>query len=88
MDLQLITEDGCAFCDDAKELLDRLSAQYGFSVSVLELDTPQGQTLAERGGIMFPPGILIEGEPFSYGRPSERRLRRELDRRIGAVRRP
>src|SRR5207245_1744359 len=74
VDVQLITQDGCAFCDDAKELLDRLSAEYGFSVRVLELDTPPGQMLAERGGIMFPPGILIEGEPISYGRPSERRL--------------
>ena len=29
----------------------------------------------------FPPGIFVDGEPFSYGRLSEKKLRRELDRR-------
>ncbi len=32
---------------------------------------------------MFPPGIFIGGEPFSYGRPSEKKLRRELEKRAG-----
>jgi len=41
-----------------------------------------------KGGLLFPPGILIDGEPFSYGRPSERKLRHELDRRLGFVDRP
>lgn len=35
---------------------------------------------------MFPPGIFLDGEPFSYGRPSERKLRRELERRLGDAR--
>jgi hypothetical protein len=30
---------------------------------------------------VFPPGVFLNGEPFSYGRLSERKLRRELDRR-------
>ena len=37
--------------------------------------------MARAAGIMFPPGILIDGEPFSYGRPSERKLRRALQSR-------
>ena len=41
-----------------------------------------------KGGLLFPPGVLIDGEPFSYGRLSERKLRRELDRRLGFVDRP
>jgi hypothetical protein len=31
---------------------------------------------------MFAPGVLVDGEPFSYGRLSERKLRRELRRRV------
>ncbi len=27
---------------------------------------------------MFPPGLFLDGEPFSYGRPSERKLRKAL----------
>jgi hypothetical protein len=30
---------------------------------------------------VFPPAVFLGGEPFSYGRVSERKLRRELDRR-------
>lgn len=80
MEIQLITQDSCAFCDDAKAILDRLSTEYGFSVRTIALESPEGQALAERGGFIFPPGILIEGEAFSHGRPSEKKLRRELDR--------
>ncbi len=35
-----------------------------------------------------PSHMLIDGEPFSYGRLSERKLRRELDRRLGFVEQP
>ncbi len=83
VDVTLLTQENCAFCDQAREVLGRLSAEYPISVSVLDLDTPEGQALGERGGVMFPPGIFVDGEPFSYGRPSEKKLRREFDRRRG-----
>ncbi len=35
--------------------------------------------------MLFPPGIFLDGEPFSYGRPSERKLRRELERRLKPI---
>ncbi len=47
----------------------------------MDLTSEEGERLATAGGIMFPPGILLDGEAFAYGRPSERKLRRELDRR-------
>jgi len=82
MEIVLLTQESCAFCDEAKEILDRLAARYEVSVSAVDLSTPEGRRLAEQGGVMFPPGILIDGEAFSYGRPSERKLRREIERRI------
>lgn len=84
MEVTLLTQENCAFCDQAKDILDRLSGEYAISVSTLDLGTPEGQALAERGGVMFPPGIFVGGEPFSYGRPSEKKLRRELDKRAGS----
>lgn len=85
MEVILLAQENCAFCDQAKEMLDRLSSEYPISVSTLDLSMPEGQALAGRGGVMFPPGIFLDGEPFSYGRPSEKKLRRELDRRLGST---
>ncbi len=87
MEVALLTQENCAFCDQAKEMLDRLSSEYPISVNTLDLATPEGQKLAWHGGVMFPPGIFLDGEPFSYGRPSEKKLRRELGRRLGFTRR-
>jgi glutaredoxin len=87
VEVTLLTQENCAFCDEAKEVLDRLSADYPISVNTLDLATPEGQRLAWQGGVMFPPGIFLDGEAFSYGRPSEKRLRREFERRLGSTRR-
>ena len=82
MEVLLLTQENCGFCAQAKELLDRLSGEYQLSVTTLDLNSPEGQALAMRGGVLFPPGIFIDGESFSYGRPSERKLRREIERRL------
>jgi hypothetical protein len=81
----LLTQEQCGYCEQAKEILGRLSREYWLSVSMLDMGSPEGQRLALEGGLLFPPGVLIDGEPFSYGRLSERKLRRELDRRLGFV---
>lgn len=87
MELLLLTREDCAFCHDAEEILLRLSTEHRISVMKVDLDTLEGQELAARGGVLFPPGIFIDDQPFSYGRPSERKLRRELEKRLGPVRR-
>jgi glutaredoxin len=84
MNILLLTQAQCGFCKQAKEVLDRLSTEYDFSVATLDVDSPEGQALAMRGGMVFPPGLFINDEPFSYGRLSERKLRRELERRLKA----
>jgi len=87
MDVLLLTQENCGFCDQAKEILHRLAREYPLSLSTLDLATREGQALAERGGILFPPGIFLDGEPFAYGRPSERGLRREIERRLASRKR-
>jgi hypothetical protein len=80
----LLTKPQCAFCDDAKAILSRLADEYPIAVELVALDSPRGERLALRGGILFPPGLFLDGEPFSYGRLSERKLRRELEQRMHA----
>jgi len=82
----LLTQADCQFCDQAQEILRRLAPEYGLEVELVDLSTTKGQSLSERAGVLFPPGLLIDGEPFSYGRVSERRLRKELARRMERIR--
>lgn len=82
MHVTLLTRRECGFCEQAKEILGRLSQEFSLAVSMVDMDSEEGQVLAERGGVMFPPGILLDGEAFSHGRPSERKLRKELERRL------
>lgn len=78
MQVTLLTQEDCRYCEDAKRLLARLVDEYPLSVREVKLSTDEGQRLALRGGVMFPPGLFLDGEPFSYGRASERKLRKAL----------
>jgi thiol-disulfide isomerase/thioredoxin len=77
----LLTQADCTSCDQAKVVLDRLAQEYPLAVGTRDVSSPEGRAAAERAGLLFPPGVLLDGEPFSYGRLSERKLRRELDSR-------
>ena len=76
----LLTQDKCGLCDQAKDVLDRVSADHPLAVRTVELGSEEGMSLADDSGVLFPPGVLVDGRPFSYGRLSERKLRRELTR--------
>lgn len=78
----LLTQTNCGLCDDAKEVLDRVSIDYPLHVRTVDMADEEGSTLAAQGGVLFPPGVLVDGRPFSYGRLSERKLRRELSRLV------
>lgn len=81
----ILTKPQCGYCEDAHELLQRLKGEYSLSVDTVDIQSTYGEALAKHGGILFPPGIFLDGVPFSYGRVSERKLRRELERRMSAA---
>ena len=76
--ITLLTKSDCALCDQAKDVLERLGAEVPLSVETISLESEEGRRLAEWYKLLFPPGVLIDGEPFSWGRLSERKLRRAL----------
>lgn len=86
MHVTIVTQLACPWCEHAQEILDRLSREYRIDVAPIPISEPEARQLAERSGMVFPPGVFLDGRLFSYGRLSERKLRRELDRR-GDVRR-
>ena len=77
----LLTQTSCSFCEQAKETLAQLSQEQDFETEEISLETEDGRALGERHGVLFAPGILVDGDFFSFGRLSERKLRRELQRR-------
>ncbi len=84
----LVTAPDCHFCADAKALLARLGQTYPLEVREVGLSSPGGGELAARHGILFPPGLLLDGGFVGFGRVSERKLRRLLEQRAhtGAAR--
>lgn len=79
--ITLLTKPDCDLCEHAKEILARVAADTAVDVDTVDLGSEQGRELAERARMAFPPGVLIDGEPFSYGRVSERKLRKALAKR-------
>jgi len=83
VEVVLLTQADCGFCDQAKETLELVAKDFELQISQVDLASSEGEELALKSGVMFPPGILLDGRLFSYGRLSERKLRRELDKRGG-----
>ncbi|HEV8651382.1 MAG TPA: glutaredoxin family protein [Actinomycetes bacterium] len=79
----LLTQTACRLCEQANQVLKRLAGEYDLAVTVVDLNTPGGRELA-KAGLPFPPGVFLNDQLFSYGRLSERKLRRALDRRLVA----
>jgi hypothetical protein len=84
VEVTLLTQDDCVFCDAAKQILARVGNEFPLHVREVDLATAEGRRLATSAGVLFAPGVLLDGEGFSYGRLSERKLRRALARRASA----
>jgi glutaredoxin len=76
----LLTQADCALCEHAKSVLARVGADHPLEVAEIDLASEHGRALSARAGVLFAPGVLVDGRPFGYGRLSERRLRRTLRR--------
>lgn len=74
----LLTKADCDLCQHAKAVLDRVGVDTPLQIETVDLASDRGRALAERAGMVFPPGVLLDGQAFSYGRLSERKLRRAL----------
>ena len=76
----LLSQADCAMCVEAKDILARTSTEGLTTVEEVDLQSELGRNLALRNGVMFAPGVLVASQPFSFGRLSEKRLRRRLQK--------
>jgi hypothetical protein len=81
IEIVVLSQPDCHFCELAEEILGRVGQDYPLTVRKVRLDSDEGQLLAVRHGVLFAPGVLLDGRLLSYGRLSERLLRRHLERR-------
>lgn len=77
----LLVQHECDLCDHARQVLHRVAADHPLEITEIATGTTEGRRLVTRHGILFSPGVLLDGQPFSHGRLSERKLRRVLARR-------
>ncbi|MGI8720912.1 MAG: glutaredoxin family protein [Geodermatophilaceae bacterium] len=80
IEVTLLTQSDCQSCDHATTVLATVEKDHPMTVRRVDLDSDDGRALAARHGVLFAPGVLLDGKMFSYGRLSERRLRRHLAR--------
>jgi glutaredoxin len=80
VEVTLLTQADCALCEHAKQVLARVAADHRLTLTEVSLATEEGRGLATEAGVMFAPGVLLDGQPFAYGRLSERKLRKTLQR--------
>ena len=79
--ITLLVQDNCALCDHAKDVLARVGRDVPLVIDEVDLGSDAGRQLGQRGGVMFAPGVFVDGEMFGFGRLSEKKLRRALERR-------
>lgn len=79
-EITLLTQSDCHLCEHAKTVLARVGEDYPLQVTEIDLRSTDGQQLAADAGVLFAPGVLLNGHPFAYGRLSERKLRKTLSR--------
>ena len=56
IDVWLLTQRDCAFCEQAKNVLGRLSHEHPLAVIEITLESVDGRALALQHGVMFAPG--------------------------------
>jgi glutaredoxin len=76
--ITVLTKPDCPLCDHAKDTLATLADEYQLIIEIVPVESHQGRKLAASSGMAFPPAVFVEGRPFSFGRLSERKLRRAL----------
>ena len=78
--IELLTRAGCSLCEKAAAVLDRLSAELGFDLSVTDVDaaaaTGDPALRAEYGDLL--PVVLLDGVQHSYWEVDEPGLRADL----------
>ena len=77
----LVVGTSCHLCEEAREELEELAADFPLEIRVVGRDTPEGQEVFRRHRAALIPVALLDGELFSSGRLPRKKLRKLLSER-------
>lgn len=77
MRVELLTKPGCHLCDDARAVIERVTAELGISFTERDISSSPAE-LIEYGD--FVPVTLVDGQVIDHWRVREDRLRQALSR--------
>lgn len=81
LDVLVVAAPACHLCTDAQDTLADLAGKHPLRVRTVEVGSPEGRAaVAAHRPSMFPL-VVVDGEPFSFGRLPRGKLRRLLDTR-------
>lgn len=68
--IELIASSECSYCAPAADVVYRVASQYdNVDVSIVNIDSSEGISIAEKLGIMSIPAIVINGKTAFIGIP-------------------
>ena len=73
--VELLAREGCHLCDDARRLVERVTAEAGVAWTETDVDTDP-RLRAEFGDLV--PVVRVDGKELGYWRIDEAKLRRAL----------
>lgn len=83
--VEVFSSPGCSKCGHAKEVLRKLAEEIGGDrVQWREVNVLEEMDYAVSLGVLYTPAIAIEGELAFTGLPSARKLRTDLEARLGS----
>jgi hypothetical protein len=82
VEVVILSQDDCSWCDDVKRAVTAAAAQHPVKVRVLDIGSAEGSAMGLSAGVMFPPAVFMDGRLLGYGHLSERWLGQEIERRL------
>ncbi|MBW8064427.1 MAG: thioredoxin family protein [Nitrospira sp.] len=79
----LLVSPTCSACPSAKSLFKELRVKYSFSYREVDINSPDGQELAERHAVRAVPATIINGRLTFVGVPSRQSVEMALAPRPG-----
>ena len=74
----ILDTPGCPSCIQAEKIIKRIKEENNFDYKIEVIDVTKKPEILQKYQIMAAPGIIIDGELFSVGKPNEDKLRQAL----------